>query len=70
MLTGKVKTVTGRGFGFIKSAELEKDIFYHEATLVGELATRKLRVDDEVTFETEQSEKGPRAINISLVQAE
>jgi cold shock CspA family protein len=68
MFTGKVKTVTDKGFGFIKSDELDKDIFYHESILTGELATRKLRVDDTVTFETEESEKGKRAINISLVE--
>lgn len=66
MLKGTVKTVTGKGFGFIQSEELEKDIFYHESTLEGDLASRKLQVGDKVTFDTEESEKGLRAINIKL----
>jgi len=67
MKTGVVKTVTDKGFGFIQ-VENEKDIFYHESILKGELADRKLRVGDEVKFEEEKSDRGPRAINIELVK--
>ena len=68
MTTGTVKTVTDRGFGFIKLDDAEKkDIFYHESSLEGDLAVRKLQVGDKVTFEIEQSEKGPRAVKIALV---
>lgn len=68
MLTGTVKTVTDKGFGFITQEGADKDVFYHETVLTGELAERKLKVGDKVTFEVEQSEKGPRATNISLVE--
>ncbi len=68
MATGTVKTVTGKGFGFIKQEGEDKDIFYHETSLEGELADRKLQVGDKVEFEIEQSEKGPRAVNIKLVE--
>lgn len=66
MATGTVKTVTDKGFGFIEQADSDSDIFYHESSLEGDLAERKLRVGDKVTFEIEQTEKGPRAINITL----
>ena len=66
MATGTVKTVTGRGFGFIKQEDSDKDIFYHETSLEGELAERKLQVGDKVKFEVEQTEKGPKAVKIEL----
>ena len=48
MATGTVKTVTGKGFGFISQEDSDKDIFYHENSLEGELAERKLKVGDKV----------------------
>lgn len=66
MATGTVKTVTGKGFGFISQEGSDKDIFYHENSLEGELAERKLRVGDKVQFDVEQTEKGPNATNIKL----
>ncbi|MBU0976289.1 MAG: cold shock domain-containing protein [Patescibacteria group bacterium] len=68
MATGTVKTVTEKGFGFIKQDDADKDVFYHENSLSGDLADRKLRVGDKVKFEIEQTEKGPNAINIELVE--
>jgi len=35
--------------------------------LTGELATRKLRVGDKVSFEVEETQKGSRATNIELL---
>lgn len=67
MAQGTVKTVTDKGFGFITSNEASKDVFFHERNLQGDLATRKLRVGDNVSFEVEQTEKGLNAINIELV---
>jgi len=68
MATGTVKNVTGKGFGFISQEDSEKDIFYHENSLEGELAERKLRVGDKVKFEVEQTPKGPNAVKIALVE--
>ncbi|MCA9383906.1 cold shock domain-containing protein [Candidatus Dojkabacteria bacterium] len=68
MQNGTVKTVTDKGFGFITTDSSDRDIFFHENSLEGELATRKLKVGDKVTFEVEQTEKGLNAINISLVE--
>ena len=68
MATGTVKRVTDKGFGFISTSESEKDVFYHESRLEGDLATRKLQEGDAVTFDIEQSEKGPNAVNIKLAE--
>ncbi len=68
MEQGTVKTVTGKGFGFITKEGSEKDIFFHENSLEGDLATRKLKEGDEVTYEVEESPKGLNAVNIKLVE--
>ncbi len=65
---GTVKTVTGKGFGFISKEGSEKDIFFHENSLEGDLATRKLQEGDVVTFDVEESPKGLNAVNIKLVE--
>jgi len=65
-MKGIVKTVTDRGFGFITVEGSDKDIFYHENSLTGELATRKLKVGDKVTFDVEETQKGQNATNIKL----
>ncbi len=66
MEKGTVKTVTDKGFGFISQEGSEKDIFYHENSLEGELAARKLKVGDKVTFDVEETQKGLSAVNIKL----
>lgn len=70
MEKGTVKTVTDKGFGFISKEGAEKDIFYHENSLEGDLATRKLKVGDMVTYDVEETPKGLSAVNISLVTEE
>ncbi len=68
MEQGTVKTVTDKGFGFISKEGSDKDIFYHENSLEGDLATRKLMVGDVVTYEVEETPKGLNAVNISLLE--
>ncbi|PJA13875.1 cold-shock protein [Candidatus Dojkabacteria bacterium CG_4_10_14_0_2_um_filter_Dojkabacteria_WS6_41_15] len=68
MANGVVKTVTDRGFGFISMEGSDKDIFYHEKSLEGDLAVRKLQVGDKVTFDVEETPKGQNAMNIKLVE--
>lgn len=67
MANGTVKTVTDRGFGFITTEGSDKDVFFHEKSLTGELAVRKLKVGDNVSFDIEETPKGKNATNISLV---
>lgn len=63
-MTGKIKTLTDKGFGFIIPDEGENDIFFHSSALEG-VEFNELNVDDAVTFEVEESDKGPRAINVA-----
>ena len=62
------KLIADKGFGFISQEGSEKDIFFHENSLEGDLAERKLKVGDEVSFEVEETPKGLSAVNISLVE--
>jgi CspA family cold shock protein len=64
-MTGKIKRLTDKGFGFITPDGGEgKDIFFHSTALQG-VSFNDLREGDAVTFETEDSEKGPRAVNVA-----
>lgn len=66
MQTGTIAGLTDKGFGFIKYEGAEKDLFFHSQGLV-DVAFDDLKVGDAVSFEVEQAEKGPRAINVRLV---
>jgi CspA family cold shock protein len=68
MSQGKVKTVTDKGYGFITVEGSDKDVFYHENSLEGVLAERKLMVGDVVTFDVEETPKGVNATNIALLE--
>jgi CspA family cold shock protein len=63
-MTGTIKRLTDKGFGFIAVEGEEKDLFFHSSALVG-VDFNSLNEGDEVTFETEDSDKGPRAINVA-----
>jgi len=64
-MTGKIKRLTDKGFGFITDdANPEKDLFFHSSALQG-VEYNELQEGDAVTFEIEDSEKGPRAINVA-----
>ncbi len=65
-MTGTIKTLTEKGFGFITVEGQEKEIFFHSSALVG-VTFDQLAVGNTVSFETEDSEKGPRAVNVQLV---
>ena len=64
-MTGTIKNLTDKGFGFIKAEDQDKEIFFHSSALQG-VMYNDLKVGDTVTFEVEDSEKGPRAINVQL----
>ena len=66
MHTGKIKKlVRDRGFGFIDDTD-GREVFFHQSSLVG-VGFDSLVGEEEVSFEVEKSAKGPRAINVSLV---
>ena len=63
-MTGTIKTLTPRGFGFIARDGEAKDLFFHSKDLVG-VVFDDLKVGDTVTFEVAEGEKGPYASNVS-----
>ena len=65
-MTGTVKTKTEKGFGFITVEGQEKEILFHSSALVG-VSYDELREGDTVSFETEESDRGPRAVNVTVV---
>ncbi len=63
-MNGTVKTLTGKGFGFIAREGEVKDLFFHSKELQG-VTFDELKVGDAVTFEVVEGEKGPAAVNVS-----
>ena len=63
-LNGKVKWFSeAKGYGFIKIENEEKDIFVHFSA-VKNAGLKYLRKDEQLTFEVENTDKGPSAINL------
>jgi cold shock protein len=63
-MNGTIKRLTDKGFGFIAVEGEEKDLFFHSSELV-DVTFDELREGDALTFETEDSDKGPRATNVA-----
>jgi len=55
-----------KGFGFITPDDGSKDLFVHQSAIVGD-GHRTLAEGAKVSFESEPSDKGPRAANVSVV---
>lgn len=64
-MKGVIKKKTDKGFGFIAVEGEEKDLFFHSNSLVG-ISFEEIQEGDNVTFESEQSPKGPNAVNVQL----
>jgi CspA family cold shock protein len=64
MATGTVKWFSDdKGFGFITPDEGTKDLFVHQSSIEAE-GFRSLSEGAKVSYETEDSDKGPRAVNV------
>jgi len=51
-----------KGFGFITPTDGSKDVFVHVSDLNSEI-----REGDKVTYELRDGQKGPNAVNVSLI---
>ncbi len=61
MQTGTVKFFNeAKGFGFIKSDDGAKEYFVHASGL-----KEKVKENDSVTFDVEEGQKGPMAVNVT-----
>jgi CspA family cold shock protein len=66
MPQGSIKKLTDKGFGFIKTENGGKDLFFHSSALQG------VRFDDlhegqQVSYTEGQGPKGPCAENVKVV---
>lgn len=65
-MKGTIKTIVAeKNFGFITPEDGGKDIFFHASSLNG-LEFSQLKAGDMVSFDVEESEKGPRAANVTM----
>ncbi len=64
-MEGVIKNLNEKGFGFITPEGEDKDVFFHSSDLAG-AEFNDLNRGDRVTFEKEDSDKGPKAINVAL----
>ncbi len=65
-MTGTIKRIVAdKGFGFIGTDDGGKDVFFHSTSVVGG-GFNTLKVGDKVSFDVEDSEKGPRAVNVTV----
>ncbi len=66
-MQGTIKRVIrDRGFGFIRAAD-GQEVFFHRSSLQN-LNFDSLREGENVEFEVERGDKGPRAVNVRLIQ--
>jgi CspA family cold shock protein len=67
MPTGTVKWFSDeKGFGFITPDEGSKDLFVHHSSIEAD-GYRSLAEGARVEYESEQGDKGPKAINVRVV---
>ena len=66
-MKGKVKFFNEvKGFGFITSDD-GKDLFVHQTGIEG---NETLNENDVVTFDVEEGDRGPKAVNVKLESKE
>jgi CspA family cold shock protein len=65
-MTGTIKKVTDKGFGFITDTQ-GQEYFFHQSGLQG-VSFDELREGQSVEFEVGQGPKGPRAEKVRVQQ--
>lgn len=63
-MTGTIKTLTDRGFGFIARDGEVKDLFFHSKDLSG-VTFDELKQGDTVSFQIQEGDKGLSAVNVT-----
>lgn len=64
-MKGEVKFFNNRkNYGFIEPEEGDEDLFVHASDVEAD----SLNEGDKVEFETEEAEKGPRAVNVKKTE--
>jgi cold shock protein len=67
MATGVVKWFSDeKGFGFITPDEGSKDLFVHHTSIQAD-GYRSLAEGARVEYESEQGDKGPKAVNVRAI---
>jgi CspA family cold shock protein len=67
MPTGTVKWFSDdKGYGFITPDEGDRDLFVHYSGIVGN-GRRSLDEGTKVSYEEEQGDKGPKAVNVQAI---
>jgi len=62
-MTGTIKTLTDKGFGFIAREGEAKDLFFHSKDLEG-VTFDSLKEGETLSFEVVDGPKGPSAKNV------
>lgn len=57
--------LNGRGYGFIEPEEGEEDIFVYHSEVSGAYELREGQI---VKFEVQSTSRGPKAINVRLIE--
>jgi cold shock protein len=64
IMNGTIKKLTDKNFGFIKQDGSSQDVFFHASEVQGS-GFDQLAEGDAVTFDMEDTPKGPKAVNVT-----